>query len=240
VLESRDKQNNLVSTKKRQFSRVNVVQHYTQNLNEVSDNVLKTSFVSIYTNRDSLMLILDAHQPIADNSELITIRNILPTSDLRTLQSFFYTFWYSRNQEDPNGAWLNYAKLVNEAQESFGTRLKKGWQTDRGRVYLQYGPPNTRVVRYNETQYWPFEIWHYYEGNKNLRNGRFLFYNTTLDNDFELLHSDAPGEIRNYDWKNLTMSRGMNTSSSVNRMGTNQSQDPYSGNLVEDLWYNPH
>jgi GWxTD domain-containing protein len=240
VLESRDRENNVITSRKRPFARVNVQAHYTEKLNEVTDDVLKTSFVAAYTNRDSLMLILDTHQPIADNSELATIQNVLPGADLRMLQSFFYTFWNNRNPEDANAAWLNYAKMVNEVQESFGTRLKKGWQTDRGRVYLQYGPPNTRVVRYNETQFWPFEIWHYYEGNKNLRNGKFLFYNTTLDSDFELLHSDVPGETKNFDWKNMCMTRGMGTASSVNRMGSNQTQDPFSRNLVEDLWFNPH
>jgi hypothetical protein len=56
----------------------------------------------------------------------------------------------------------------------------------------------------------------------------------------ELLHSDIPNEIRNFDWKNLVRSRQMNDPSSVGRIGNNQNIDPYSGDELEDLWYNPH
>jgi len=56
----------------------------------------------------------------------------------------------------------------------------------------------------------------------------------------ELLHSDIPTETKNYDWKNLVRSRQMSDPASAGRIGNNQNRDPYSGDELEDLWYNPH
>jgi GWxTD domain-containing protein len=156
------------------------------------------------------------------------------------LQGFFYQFWYKRNPMSPETAWRNYEQEVKACQLEFGTKIKKGWETDRGRIYLQYGKPSTRVIRNNDPDYWPFEIWHYYQTNNNLHNKRFLFYNTSLNGDMELLHTDVPNEITNFDWKNLVRSRQMNDPSTVSRIRNNQRQDPYSGDELESLWYNPH
>jgi hypothetical protein len=56
----------------------------------------------------------------------------------------------------------------------------------------------------------------------------------------EILHTDLPNETKNYDWKNLVRSRQMNDPASTGRLGNNQGQDPFSGDELEDLWYNPH
>lgn len=239
VLEVRDKQNNVICSKKRSFSRSLIVA--ADPMNElVSLEVLNASFASKYKNRDSLVYIIQTHFPIAKSQERNTIDNVVPNAELVELQSFFYSFWYKRNPENPEAAWLEYAQQVNDVNAAFSTRIKKGWQTERGRVYLQYGPPNTRVQRPNDPDYWPFEIWHYYETRDNLHDRRFLFVNTTLGQDYELLHSDVPQEAKNYDWKQLVRSRSMNTTANVSRNSNLQNRDPYSGDELEDLWYNPH
>jgi GWxTD domain-containing protein len=178
--------------------------------------------------------------PIAESVERNTITNVLLNADIQTRQSFMYTFWARRSPENPEAAWRNYYADVLAVQQEFGTKIKAGWQTDRGRVYLQYGKPNTRIVKNNDPDYWPFEIWHYYTTNTGMRDRRFLFYNTSLTSDKELLHSDIPSEVQNYDWKNLVRSRRMNDPTSVGRNSTNQNSDPYSRDELEDLWYNPH
>jgi hypothetical protein len=95
-------------------------------------------------------------------------------------------------------------------------------------------------MRPNDPDYWPFEIWHYYETNDGLHDRRFLFVNTTLGQDYELLHSDVPAEPKNNDWPNLVNSRTMNTPSDVNRSSNAQSRDPQSGDELQELWYTPH
>lgn len=236
-LEMLDREGKVVCTQYRNFTRNKILENtYTP----PSSLDISNTFVARYTNSDSLYAHIQSCLPIAESVERNTIDNVLRNVDLKTRQSFMYTFWYRRNSINPEKAWKDYYQDVLAVQKEFGTKIKAGWQTDRGRVYLQYGKPSTRIIRNNNTDYWPFEIWHYYTTNTGLRDRRFLFYNTSLNYDMELLHSDIPNEVRNYDWKNLVRSRKMNDPASTGRIGNNQSRDPYSGDELEDLWYNPH
>lgn len=236
-LEMLDRDGKVVCTQFRNFTRNKILEDtYTP----PSSQDLSNTFVAKYTNSDSLYAHIRSCLPIAESVERNTIDNVLKNLDLKTRQSFMYTFWYRRNSTNPEKAWNDYYKDVLAVQKEFGTRIKEGWQTDRGRVYLQYGKPSTRIVRNNDPDYWPFEIWHYYTTNTGLRDRRFLFYNTSLNYDMELLHSDIPNEVRNFDWKNLVRSRQMSDPTSTGRIGNNQDRDPYSGDELEDLWYNPH
>jgi GWxTD domain-containing protein len=236
-LEMLDREGKVVCTQFRNFTRNKILEDtYTP----PSSQDLSNTFVAKYTNSDSLYAHIRSCLPIAESVERNTIDNVLKNLDLKTRQSFMYTFWYRRNSTNPEKAWNDYYKDVLAVQKEFGTRIKEGWQTDRGRVYLQYGKPSTRIVRNNDPDYWPFEIWHYYTTNTGLRDRRFLFYNTSLNYDMELFHSDIPNEVRNFDWKNLVRSRQMSDPTSTGRIGNNQDRDPYSGDELEDLWYNPH
>ena len=236
-LEMLDREGKVVCTKFRSFTRNKILENTF--VPPTSFDISNT-FVTRYTNNDSLYAHIQSCLPIAENIERNTIDNILKNVDIKTRQSFMYTFWYRRNSTNPENAWNEYYKDVLAVQKEFGTKIKAGWQTDRGRVYLQYGKPSTRIVRNNDPNYWPFEIWHYYTTNTGLRDRRLLFYNTSLNLDMEILHSDIPNETKNYDWKNLVRSRQMNDPASTGRLGNNQNKDPYSGDELEDLWYNPH
>ncbi len=236
-LEMLDREGKVVCTQFRNFTRNKILE---DTFTPPSSQDLSNTFVAQYTNSDSLYAHIRSCLPIAESVERNTIDNVLKNLDLKTRQSFMYTFWYRRNSTNPEKAWNDYYKDVLAVQKEFGTRIKEGWQTDRGRVYLQYGKPSTRIVRNNDPDYWPFEIWHYYTTNTGLRDRRFLFYNTSLNYDMELLHSDIPNEVRNFDWKNLVRSRQMSDPTSTGRIGNNQDRDPYSGDELEDLWYNPH
>lgn len=239
-IEVRNKENSVVAVKERNFTRSNIQEVAVDNM-EVPDEILNSSFAAAYRNQDSLYNILTSHLPISGTLERTTIDYQLKTSDLRTMQSFFYTFWYKRNPSSPESAWREYEKKVAEVQTAFGTRVKPGWKTDRGRVYLQYGAPNTRAMRHNNPDYFPFEIWHYYETNDKLHDRRFLFYDTSLGGDFELLHTDVPNEVKNFDWKTLVRTRPLAVNAAdASRKNANQMRDPYSGDELEDLWYNPY
>jgi len=80
--------------------------------------------------------------------------------------------------------------------------IRRGFETDRGRVYLQYGPPNSITSRSHEPSSYPYEIWYYHQLTDAQWNKRFVFYNPDLvTNDYELLHSNAIGENYNQTWK---------------------------------------
>ena len=241
-IEVRDRENNLVALREREFARNKIADlPIAAPTTEVSAAQVSLSFASRFTNADSLRQILFYHIPIAKDVDRDAIDRQIPKADLMTMQSFFYSFWWKRNPENPEAAWLDYEKSIKVVMDNFETRIKKGWQTDRGRVYLQYGPPNTRIVRNNEVDYWPFEIWHYYSTDNNLHNRRFLFYDTTLMGDMDLLHSDVPEETKNFNWKEMVRSRptSLNMGDSSIRNANNRS-DTNSRDEIENLWYSPH
>jgi GWxTD domain-containing protein len=239
-IEIRDKENNIVYVKERAFSRMRIEESSAQNI-AISDIELDNSFASTFTNIDSLYAHILYHLPIAGDLDRNTIDLTLKQADLRTLQSFLYSFWLKRNQADPEGAWREYNQRIQIVEKNFRTKSKEGWLTDRGRVYLQYGKPNTRVIRPSDPDYWPFEIWHYYETDGNLHNRRFLFYDTNLSGDMALLHSDVPGETKNFFWKEMVRSRPMALNmGDASARNAGQRLDPNSQDEIEDLWFNPH
>ncbi len=241
-IEVRDRENNLVALREREFARNKIADlPNASSTSEVSAAQVTLSFAARYSDADSLRQILFYHIPIARDVDRDAIDRQIPTADLTTMQSFFYSFWWKRYPENPEAAWLEYAKSIKFVKDNFETRIKKGWQTERGRVYLQYGSPNTRIVRNNEVDYWPFEIWHYYSTDNNLHNRRFLFYDTTLMGDMDLLHSDVPEETKNFNWKELVRSRptALNMGDSSIRNANNRT-DTNSRDEIENLWYSPH
>ena len=110
------------------------------------------------------------------------------------MQQFFYDFWQRRNPENPYMGWMTYKSEVDKVNAKYSSFKKKGYDTDQGRIYLQYGPPNAISPNYNEPNTYPYEIWQYYK-IKNQTNRKFVFYSLEFTSkSFVLLHSDAIGE----------------------------------------------
>lgn len=161
---------------------------------------ITNSFADQIADMDSLTYFIKALGPISTYSEREFAYNLVGTRDVTTMQQYFYNFWLQRDPAQPQTAWKNYYIEMCRADANFKTRIKRGHETDRGRVYLQYGPPNSISQSYNEPNAFPYEIWHYYTINGQ-RNKRFVFYTRDFaTNDFELLHSDVVGELANHRW----------------------------------------
>lgn len=192
-----------------------------------------------FNNPDSMREYVSCLYPIARNVERNTIRNLEKGADMATLRSYFESFWMDRAEENPLNEWMYYVREVWKVDAMFATPVRKGYDTDRGRIWLQYGEPNTRITRYNETEVFPYEIWHYYKIGR-FNDKRFLFYSRTVVNiDFELLHSDMPGEVQNENWPHIMRSKNNDlrpTDTQLNRMNP---RDTYSRDELEDLFYNP-
>ena len=125
----------------------------------------------------------------------------MKTVTTEQLQRYFYSFWLARNPANPEESWLKYKKMVDIVQERFGSIQVKGYRTDRGRVYLQYGQPNDILEIPSDPVTLPYEIWHYYYLD-NQTNVKFVFYDPALvGNDYELLHSNKYGEPHDSNWK---------------------------------------
>jgi len=200
VLEARNQDNSVIAQKKMFFQRMNPKAQVS--LADLGSTDIANTFAERITSTDSLREYISSTYPIATGLEKAFARVSVKTADLRTLQQFFYSFWLARDPANPQQAWKNYKEQVDKVQANFGTPVKKGYQTDRGRVYLEYGPPNTRSEQHMEPSNYPYEIWQYYTLNNNQRNRKFVFYSPDMvTSDFILLHSDATGEVNNPRWK---------------------------------------
>ncbi len=201
TVEVRNKQNELLATKERFFQRSNSIQVKTAIADDdyILTNINNT-FVTSYTNRDVLVDMIQSLRPISNGREADFGDNQMKLADVEMMQKYFYNFWQKRDPNQPEQAWLKYNEEVKKVQEVYATQISKGYETDRGRVYLQYGPPNTVTQNLNEPSAYPYEIWHYYK-LETQSNRKFIFYNPDLvTNDFTLIHSDALGEIYDTRW----------------------------------------
>ena len=97
-----------------------------------------------------------------------------------------------------------YLKRINEANVKFKSVFKEGWKSDRGRVYILYGPPY-EVERFpNSTQTIPYEIWTY--SSIHGQGGViFIFSDRTGFKKYEQIHSTLIGELQEPDWQRLVM-----------------------------------
>ncbi len=197
VIEIIDKKNKILATKKAFFQRSNPINYNINNLQKL--DISKTFVDDIKA--DSLKMYLDYLYPIANINERQFIKNQLNNGDTILMKKFFYSFWKKRNPVSPDNDWGIYLKQIYRVNSNYSTQVKKGYLTDRGRVFLQYGAPNDiNYSKFSPSTY-PYEIWHYYKIN-NQTNRRFVFYNPNIvGNDYELLHSDAQGEIYLKNWK---------------------------------------
>ena len=168
--------------------------------------------------------------------EISIMDNGLNSLSLLELKSFFYSFWNERDQVDPKRKWLAYKQALWETDELFSTRLKKGWQTDRGNIYLKYGKPNTVSDKTREEGAYPYFIWHYYKAGV-YSNGKFVFYNRDIgQEDYELLHSNVRGERTNSKWNLVLHSRD---TPDVNFFRDQTTPDQNSGRDARDTYANP-
>ena len=127
------------------------------------------------------------------------MRYILPEAEFETVKAlnhhnlteWFESYW---KEKDPtptteyNELLSEFYQRVQEANRKFGTRNREGWETDRGRIYLLYGPPlkidNGRYTSHSV----PYLIWEYTHDKKFIfidkkRNGEFSLSDTLQTQD---------------------------------------------------------
>lgn len=191
-------QNDTLLTETVYFQRRNITE-------QIDLTAMDQAKIDLYFNHavphDSIPYYLGSLMPISPGFEYETIRNMLKGTDTTMMERYFYAFWLKTAPEDPFAAWVNYKSQVYYCEKMFGTQIKAGYETDRGRVYLKYGAPDAVMDRPNEPSAYPYQIWQYYRiGQRS--NQRFVFYNPDLvTNDYPLLHSTMQGELQNYRWE---------------------------------------
>lgn len=207
AIEVRDRKGDLVA-RREQFIQRNNPKEYNYDLQSMEKVDISGSFVGAFNNVDSLVEHIRSLRPIADPLERKIIDDRWKDRDMVLMKRFFYSFWVNRSP-DPELAWKEYREQVIKVNKLFSCRVLKGYETDRGYVYLKFGAPNTMMDRFNEMDAYPYTIWHYYRAGK-YTNRRFVFYQASLANNcLELLHSEVPGEIANPRWNQIIHSRNV-------------------------------
>lgn len=116
-------------------------------------------------------------------------------------RKFIASLWQTRKPEiyaDGAGFRQVYLTRAQQAEEQFPTVLRPGWKSDRGRIFILYGPPShvERISSHAATK--PYEIWTY----NDLQGGViFVFVDRTGFKNYELVHSTHRNELQNPGWE---------------------------------------
>jgi len=131
---------------------------------------------------------------IATDKELEVFKNLDPAG----MQEFLLGFWKSKDPTPAtpvNEFMIHHFQRIEYCRQNF----RNGINSDRGRIYVTYGPPvdierSASTLRYSK----PVEIWTYsLEGRIE-----FVFVDRTNDDSYVLMHSTHPDEINNPNWMN--------------------------------------
>ncbi len=125
--------------------------------------------------------------------------------------NFLNQFWKEndirlaeRGKDDPSAAGTRKETIrrYKFANQWYSHDLNKtnGWNSDRGRIYIVYGPSDTHNDVQSPRVGNPFIIWNYlgYKGGKV-----FVFEDLHGDNDYRLVHSNVNGEPFSPSWDTL-------------------------------------
>jgi GWxTD domain-containing protein len=230
VVEVHDQTNKILAVRKIYFQRLNPVKVDLASLNSV--DALENTFVSRFKNVDSLVDYIRSVKPLSADIEYNLAESDIKTRDLKILQRRLLIFWSVRYPKNPEAAFEKYNEQVIAVQHSYGTQLMRGYNTDRGRVYLKYGQPNAKSIADKEPSSYPYEIWTYYRLPDNQQNKKFVFYNPDLvTNNYILIHSDAIGEIFDSNWSMKLQNRNTQNTNFDNTTAP----DHFGGNAVDDF-----
>lgn len=182
---------------------------------------------------DSIGYFLESLIPISGHTDVRNIIGLAKEKNKEKTRKFIQQYWSVTNPDNPYEAWMAYKAQVQMVEHLYANNFQEGFETDRGRVYLQYGPPSHLVQKLYSPSEYPYEIWQY---NKIgvFSNKRFIFYNPDLvNNAFRLLHSDMVGELKNPAWPRELAKRN---SSNGNVDNPNSGNADHWGQYSDDLF----
>lgn len=124
---------------------------------------------------------------------------------LQEKKVFLTRFWNRRDQTPQTAANERedaFYRNLRVVREQYGTPFSEPWETDRGRVMLEYGRPDQIDPHLHERETRPYTVWQYdhVEGDGQVM---FIFIDREGFGEFDLVHSTATGEVKNPDWRRL-------------------------------------
>lgn len=247
VIELKDSTNIIHAQKKWFFQRSNDPKNSISAVTDARGISSIEDFFNSYQSVDSLKLFIECIWPISGTKEREWQQTQITKKDPNLMRSYLVDYWKTQATDtiDPLILWQNYYKEALVTMTMFKCGKQKGYYTDRGRVYLQYGKPNQRNQVNNDAGTYPYEIWQYYRiydkaTGRFFTNKKFVFANFAIADDcYQLIHSDMRGEIYNEKWKfRLTdriLSQKQKNINSIDETEINKSY----GTSIDDNFNNP-
>jgi GWxTD domain-containing protein len=93
-------------------------------------------------------------------------------------------FWREKDpipETSENETSEEYFRRVDYANEHFST-FQSGWRTDRGRIYIIYGPPDEIEYHPFDLNAPPYQVWYYYSLGIS-----FIFVDSSMTGDYNLI-----------------------------------------------------
>jgi GWxTD domain-containing protein len=132
-------------------------------------------------------------------------QGIYSTLTVEGKRTFLRRFWTRRDptpgtpDNEVMGAF--YAR-IDEANRRFregGAAEIPGWRTDRGRIFIKYGPPSEVMQRPQAGSTLPYEVWKYARG----RALKYVFMDFTQFGNYSLIWTDDRREPSRPNWESL-------------------------------------
>ncbi len=120
-----------------------------------------------------------------------------------------FDFWNSRDANPATAAnemKAEYFKRIGYVNLNFHSGRREGWKTDRGRVYVVYGPPDDIDHHFNDTNMKPYEIWSYFSVQGGVK---FIFGDRLGISDYKLMHSTHRSEIHDEEWVHMLSTQSL-------------------------------
>lgn len=207
VIEVKDSLNKIQAQKKWFFQRQSDAKQMA-NYENVNIRTIEDFFNTIQ-NTDSLKQFIECLWPISSTKEREWQQIQTKRKESNLMRSYLVGYWKQEAADttDALQLWYSYYKQVLEANALLKCGKQKGYYTDRGRVYLQYGKPDQRNQVNSEPGTYPYEIWQYYRiydraTKRFFTNKKFVFANFAIADDcYKLIHSEVKGEIYDERWR---------------------------------------
>ena len=191
-IEAKNRNNEIIHSQERLFYKLN---------KDITEEIsIEETFITAINDKDTLKQFIEYLKPLQSSLENIQAKN-LDYENVTMLQNYFYRFWNKRDPFNTEQSWLNYYYLVKLVNKEFRNGIIDGYLSDRGRIYLSYGSPNSRSQEIMPKGFQPFEVWHYYNIGSE-RDVKFIFSNDRMPNEYRLVYTNKFGEINDKDWLN--------------------------------------
>jgi GWxTD domain-containing protein len=177
--------------------------------------------------------------PIATLSDRRILMNLKDQPDTALAAKFIANFWQNKAPENPEGTWKGYLAIVDKVDQEFGSKTMKGYKTQMGRVFLQYGAPSLVEERPFDGKNYPYQIWQYDQlkspSTPTQQNQVFIFVDQELvGRQYTLLHSSAIGEIKDHKWQ-YHLSRHTNAGPDIDATSTKYGRDNFGERISNSL-----